>query len=252
MIKHRPGGLQKSNIHLSIRELADILWSCNSSPMHVTTLTCTLHSRARTHTDLHTALPCTYSHWLSHCTPVHIPILTCDHTHTFKIKSLNYHFGLCTFLMVAPHGCPKIVLFYLLFYFSYSNKTNTEEWVLVRLLLLQWNTMTKKQVGEERVYLAYTSTLLFITEGSQDRHSNRVGSWRQERMQRPWRGAAYWLAPHGLLSPPSYRIQDHLARECTTHHELGLLPLITNWENALQPHLMVVFSQLRLPPLRWL
>jgi hypothetical protein len=28
--------------------------------------------------------------------------------------------------------------------------------------------MTKKQVGEERVYSAYTSTLLFITKGSQD------------------------------------------------------------------------------------
>jgi hypothetical protein len=31
--------------------------------------------------------------------------------------------------------------------------------------------MTKKQVGEERVYSAYTSTLLFITKGSQDRNS---------------------------------------------------------------------------------
>lgn len=30
--------------------------------------------------------------------------------------------------------------------------------------------MTK--IGEERVYLAYTSALLFITEGSQDRTSN--------------------------------------------------------------------------------
>ena len=30
------------------------------------------------------------------------------------------------------------------------------------------NIMTKKQVGEERVYLAYISTLLFITERSQD------------------------------------------------------------------------------------
>jgi hypothetical protein len=30
------------------------------------------------------------------------------------------------------------------------------------------NIMTKKQVGEERVYLAYTSILLFITKGSQD------------------------------------------------------------------------------------
>jgi hypothetical protein len=35
--------------------------------------------------------------------------------------------------------------------------------------------------------LAYTSTLLFITEGSQDRNSERAGTWRQELMQRPWR-----------------------------------------------------------------
>jgi len=31
--------------------------------------------------------------------------------------------------------------------------------------------MTKKQVGEERVYSAYTSTLLFITKGSQEGNS---------------------------------------------------------------------------------
>ena len=30
------------------------------------------------------------------------------------------------------------------------------------------NIKTKKQVGEERVYSAYTSTLLFITKGSQE------------------------------------------------------------------------------------
>jgi hypothetical protein len=34
----------------------------------------------------------------------------------------------------------------------------------------------KKQVGEERVYSAYTSTLLFITKGSQDWNSRRSGS----------------------------------------------------------------------------
>jgi hypothetical protein len=28
-------------------------------------------------------------------------------------------------------------------------------------------------------------------------------------MQRLWRGAAYWLAPCGLLSLLSYSIQDH-------------------------------------------
>ena len=31
--------------------------------------------------------------------------------------------------------------------------------------------MTKKQVGEEKTYSAYTSTLLFITKGSQDWNS---------------------------------------------------------------------------------
>ena len=67
-------------------------------------------------------------------------------------------------------------------------------------LLMQQNTMTKKQVGEERIYLTYTSALLFITEGSQDRNSSRAGSWRQELMQRLWRGAAYRLAPRGLVS----------------------------------------------------
>jgi hypothetical protein len=38
------------------------------------------------------------------------------------------------------------------------------------------NIKTKKQVGEERVYSAYTSTLLFITKGSQDWNSSRSGS----------------------------------------------------------------------------
>ena len=77
--------------------------------------------------------------------------------------------------------------------------------------------MTKKQVGEERVYSAYTSTLLFITKGSQDRNSHRAGTWRQELMQRPWRGAAYWLASPGLLNLLSYRTQDHQPRDGTTH-----------------------------------
>ena len=33
----------------------------------------------------------------------------------------------------------------------------------------------------------------FIIEGSNGRNSNRVGIWRQELIQRPWRGAAYNL-----------------------------------------------------------
>jgi hypothetical protein len=48
--------------------------------------------------------------------------------------------------------------------------------VLVRVSIPAQNIKTKKQVGEERVYSAYTSTLLFITKGSQDWNSNRSGS----------------------------------------------------------------------------
>jgi hypothetical protein len=43
--------------------------------------------------------------------------------------------------------------------------------VLFRVCIPAHNVMTKKQIEENRVYLAYTSTLLFITKGSQDRNS---------------------------------------------------------------------------------
>jgi hypothetical protein len=49
-------------------------------------------------------------------------------------------------------------------------------------------------------YLAYISTSWFITEGSQDRNSNRAGNLEAGLMQRSWRGAAYLLVPRGLLS----------------------------------------------------
>jgi hypothetical protein len=48
--------------------------------------------------------------------------------------------------------------------------------VLVRVSIPAQNIMTKKQVGEEKVYSAYTSILLFITKGCQDWNSNRSGS----------------------------------------------------------------------------
>jgi hypothetical protein len=46
---------------------------------------------------------------------------------------------------------------------------------------------------EEKVYSTYTSTLLFITKGSQDRNSHRAGTWRQELIQRPWRDVTCFL-----------------------------------------------------------
>ena len=55
------------------------------------------------------------------------------------------------------------------------------------------NIMTKKQVGEERVYPAYSSTLLFITKGCQE--LNQV----MKVMQKPWRDVHYLLAQPALL-----------------------------------------------------
>jgi hypothetical protein len=53
-------------------------------------------------------------------------------------------------------------------------------------------------------------------------------------MQKPWRGAVYWLAPHGLLRLLSYRTQNHQPRGGTTHKGLGPPPSTTNEEGALQ------------------
>ena len=87
--------------------------------------------------------------------------------------------------------------------------------------------MTEKQLKEERVYSAYTSTLLFISKGSQDRNSHRAGTWRQELMQRPWRVLLINCLP-GLFSLLSYRAQDYQLRDATIHNELGTPTLIIN------------------------
>ena len=55
--------------------------------------------------------------------------------------------------------------------------------------------MTKKQVGEERVYSAYTSTLLFSTKDL-----NKQGR-KQELIQRPWRDVPYWACFPWLAQP---------------------------------------------------
>jgi hypothetical protein len=91
--------------------------------------------------------------------------------------------------------------------------------VLVRVSIPAQNITTKKQVGEERVYSPYTSTLLFITKGSQNWNSHRVETRRQELMQKPWRDAAYWLASPGLLRLLSYRTQELQPRDGTIQIE---------------------------------
>jgi hypothetical protein len=100
--------------------------------------------------------------------------------------------------------------------------------VLVEIYIPVENIMTMKQVVEERVYSAYISTLLFITKGSQDRNSQRTGTWRQELMKRPWRNVTYWLAYPGLLSLLSYRTQDYQPVQRWHHLQWTLLLLITD------------------------
>jgi hypothetical protein len=48
--------------------------------------------------------------------------------------------------------------------------------VLVSVSIPAKNIMTKKQVGEEMIYSAYISTLLFISKGRQDENLSRSGS----------------------------------------------------------------------------
>ena len=58
--------------------------------------------------------------------------------------------------------------------------------------------MTKKQVGEERVYSAYTSHIAVNYQRMSGLELKQVR--KQELMQRPWRDVPYWLASPGLIS----------------------------------------------------
>ena len=80
--------------------------------------------------------------------------------------------------------------------------------------------MTIEQAKEESVYWLTLFTLLLITEQCQDWNTNRAGTWRQELMQRPWRGATHQYAFLSLLKLLSKRNQ--------AHNGLGPPSLVTN------------------------
>ena len=84
--------------------------------------------------------------------------------------------------------------------------------------------MTKKQVGEERVYSAY---IFHITVNHQRKSGLELKQVRkQELKQKPWRNVLYWLASPGLLSLLSYRTKT-ISPEVVPPKR-GLFPLITN------------------------
>lgn len=91
-------------------------------------------------------------------------------------------------------------------------------------LLLPGNTRTQKQVGQERVYLAYIYSIsMYITKGSRDPELKHIRNL-EARCSR--RGAVYSPASLGLFSL-CYRTST-TSRGGTTHLRLGPPPLITN------------------------
>jgi hypothetical protein len=77
------------------------------------------------------------------------------------------------------------------------------------------NIMTKKQVGEERVYSSYTFHIAVDHQRISGLELKQVR--KQELMQRPWRDATYWLTFPGLLSLLSYRTQNYQPKDGITH-----------------------------------
>ena len=75
--------------------------------------------------------------------------------------------------------------------------------------------MTKKQVGEERSYPAYTFHIAVHHQRKSGLELKQVR--KQELMQRPLRDVTYWFASPGLLSLHSYRTLDYQPRDSTTH-----------------------------------
>ena len=75
----------------------------------------------------------------------------------------------------------------------------------------------------------FHSTVYYLEKSGQEL---RAGTWKQELMQRPWRGAAYWLVPHGMINLCSYRTQDHQPRDGPSHNGLSSFVPSINQENV--------------------
>jgi hypothetical protein len=80
--------------------------------------------------------------------------------------------------------------------------------------------MTKKQVGEERVYSAYIFHAAVHHQRKSGLELKQVR--KQELMQRPWRDVTYWLASPGLLS--CFLIEPRLQAQGWHHPQEALPP----------------------------
>lgn len=88
-----------------------------------------------------------------------------------------------------------------------------------------------KKLGEEKVYFILQVTI----HHEELRAGNQGRNPEQKLKQRPWRVAAFWISPHGLLrnltlySPGTSTISE------TTHHSMSQFDTSTsNRENAPQ------------------
>jgi hypothetical protein len=61
--------------------------------------------------------------------------------------------------------------------------------------------MTTKQIGEKRVYSAYTFHIAVNLQRMSGLELRQVR--KQDLMQRPWRDATYWLASLPWLAQPA-------------------------------------------------
>jgi hypothetical protein len=81
--------------------------------------------------------------------------------------------------------------------------------------------MTKKQVGEERVYSAYTFHIAVNHQRMSGLELKQVKN--QELMQRPWKDVTYWLASPGFAQHALLQNGDYQPSDGATHK--GPFPL---------------------------
>jgi len=83
--------------------------------------------------------------------------------------------------------------------FRFARQSKTSPTGLVQVTTARMKRHDLRRLGEERVYFTHSSTEQVTIQSSEGRNSHRAGTWRQELIQRPWRGAAYWHISLGLL-----------------------------------------------------